>query len=68
MFVDCLLRRRTCLGTVHIQRRLPHEVAHEGQIVLTDGDAWMICRVGQIVQPDDNMAEREVKLYEATSA
>ncbi len=68
MFVDCLLRRKSCLGTVHVQRRIPDELAREGAIILTDGEAWMVCRVGQIVHHDDTMSEREAKLYEATSA
>jgi hypothetical protein len=67
MFVDCLLRRRSCGGTIHIQREVPNFYAKEGNVVLVDGAAWMIVRVGQIVQPEDSMAVREQKLASALS-
>ena len=46
MFRECTLRRKTCLGVVHVDRPVPERAATEGAIILADGAAWMVVRVG----------------------
>jgi hypothetical protein len=62
MFRECTLRRKTCLGVVHIDRPVPEPAATEGAIILADGAAWMVVRVGnpQILVHSDLVGATDV--------
>lgn len=56
MYRDCTLRRKTCLGVVHVDRPVPVPAAIEGAIILADGAAWMVVRVGNPCRLPPNAA------------
>jgi hypothetical protein len=62
MYRACTLRRKTCLGVVHVDRPVPASAAVEGAIILADGAAWMVVRVGdpQILVHNDLVGATEI--------